>query len=165
MENYYNGLPVKHPLPPTPIQGYPHLPGLQVPNYSHGHNIQTGNMYIPTNNNMNQQIPQVPNTITQPYFMPAATTSAQQPYQQTALHVNQHKAHTPMDDYELTDDGSVNEEPGNTSNDWQCVQNNKRRKLTKSQPTKGTNFNISQRNRFESLADADEDTKESADAQ
>jgi hypothetical protein len=60
METYYNGQPVQYSLPPTPIQGCPHLPGLQVPNYFQGHNIQTGNMYIPTNNNMNQQIAQVP---------------------------------------------------------------------------------------------------------
>jgi hypothetical protein len=119
-------------------------------------------MYIPVNNNMNQQTAQVPNTIPQPFYMPAVTPSAQQPYQQTTSQVNQHKTHIPMDDYDLSDDSSVNEEPGNTTNDWQCAQNSKRRKLTKTQPSKSTNFNISQRNRFESLANADENTKESA---
>jgi polyribonucleotide nucleotidyltransferase len=70
-----------------------------------------------------------------------------------------------MDDYELSDDGSVNDDPENTTNDWQCVQNNKKRKITKTQPTKSTNFHISQQNRFESLANADENTKESVDVQ
>jgi hypothetical protein len=71
----------------------------------------------------------------------------------------------PMDDCELSDDGSVNEESGNTTNEWQYVQNGKRRKITKPQPAKSTNFTISQQNRFESLAKADENTKETADVQ
>jgi hypothetical protein len=81
MVNYYNRQPVQYPLPPTPTQGRPHFTGLQMPNYFQGHNLQTGNMYIPANNNLNQQLAQVPNTIPQTFLMPAATTSAQQSYQ------------------------------------------------------------------------------------
>jgi len=39
----------------------------------------------------------------------------------------------------------------------------KKRKIAKTQPLKSTNFHISQQSRFESLANADENTKESAD--
>jgi len=75
---------------------------------------------------MSQQIGQVPNILPQTFFMPAATTLAQQPYQQTTLQAKHHKTNVPMDDYELSDDGSVNDDPGHTTNDWQCVQNNKK---------------------------------------
>jgi hypothetical protein len=122
-------------------------------------------MYISANNNMNQQIAQVPNTIPQPFYMPADSALAQQPYHLNTLQANHPKANMPMDDCELSDDGSVNEESGNTTNEWQYVQNGKRRKITKPQPAKSTNFNISQQNRFESLANADENIKETADIQ
>ena len=165
MENYNNGQPAPHPPLPTPVQVCPQFSGLQIPNYFQGQNTQTGNMYISANNNMNQQIGQVPNIIAQPFFMPAVTTSAQQPFQQTTLQVNYHKANMTMDDYELSDNGSVNDDPGNLTNDWQCVQNNKKRKIAKTQPTKSTNFHSSQQNRFESLANSDVNTKESTDVQ
>jgi len=136
MENYYNGQPAPFPPPPTPMQGCPQFSGLQIPNYFQGQNIQTGNMYISAINNMSQQIGQMPNIIPQPFFMPSVTTSAQQPHQQTTLQVTHRKTNMPMDDYDLSDDGSVNDDPGHTTNDWQCVQNSKKKENSKNSTIK-----------------------------
>ena len=83
------------------------------------------------NNDTNQQIGQVRNVLPQHFFIPAVTTSTQQPYQQIILQVKHHKANMSMDDYELSHDGSANDDPENTTNDWQCVQNSKKKEKEK----------------------------------
>jgi len=87
---------------------------------------------MPTNHNLNQQTAHTSNTIPQSFHVPIATTMGKQPTQQATLHVNQHKTHAPMEAYDLPDNDSAHEEPATTTNDWQRVQNSKRRKLTNS---------------------------------
>jgi len=79
---------------------------------------------------MSQQIGQVPNIILQPFFMPAATASAQQSYQLTTLQLKHHKTNVLVDDYGLSDDGSVNDDPGHTTSDWQKKKTSKEHQLS-----------------------------------